>query len=364
MAMERLHLLFLFPASCLILLAGCKKDAALPVGQQGISTTNTGTNIGIRLVQKWFQNASPTYNGRVYGIGFSIGAKGYVGGGQFGLPGQAQVSLNDFWEYDPTTNTWAQKSSMPIPLQEAASFVVGTQGYVCTGVENTQTATLISNFLYQYDQASNTWTRKADFPGGARRGAVGVGVGVSNVGYVGTGGMSPSYNGLNDWWQYYPVTDQWTQKASLPGSARIYASGFSIGGSGYITCGAASIGSYGSSYNDLWMYVPKFDSWTREADLPAVSRESAVGFSYGTTEGALAGGRIISGPQTNTALNDFWHYTQSTNQWTQDLNMAGGGRFGAVGYSINGIPYVGTGLNYQSASWYLNDFWDLSYTIL
>jgi N-acetylneuraminic acid mutarotase len=359
--MKRFPLVFLLAAPCLILLTGCKKDAALPVGQQGISTTNVGTNIGIHLAEKWFQDASPTSFGRVYGVGFSIGAKGYVGGGQYGLPGQAQVSLSDFWEYDPTSNTWAQKASMPTPLQESASFVVGTQGYVCTGIENTQTATLISNLLYQYDQASNTWTSKADFPGGYRRGAVGIGV--NSVGYVGMGGSSPSYNGLTDWWQYYPATDQWTQKASFPGGGRIYASGFSIGGSGYLTCGAASIGSYVSSYNDLWMYVPKFDSWSREADLPASPRESAVGFNYGTTEGALMGGRIISGPQTNICLNDFWHYTQSTNQWTQDLNMAGGGRFGAVGYSINGVPYVGTGINYQSQNWYLNDFWNLGYSI-
>jgi len=38
-------------------------------------------------------------------IAFSIGNKGYVG------TGYAKRRLNDFWEYDPNTDTWSQKAS-------------------------------------------------------------------------------------------------------------------------------------------------------------------------------------------------------------------------------------------------------------
>lgn len=110
-------------------------------------------------------------------MGFNIGAKGYVGTGS----GTNFTDLKDFWEYNLTTDTWAQK---------------------------------------------------ADFAGTSRINAVGFGIGTK--GYIGTGddGAFPNVNNLKDFWEYNPATDKWVQKADFGGTARNGAFSFSIGNRG------------------------------------------------------------------------------------------------------------------------------------
>jgi hypothetical protein len=54
--------------------------------------------------------------------------------------------------------------------------------------------------LWEWDQATNVWTRKADFVGGIRFEAVGVSIG--NKGYIGTGKIYDK--NLKDFWEYDP----------------------------------------------------------------------------------------------------------------------------------------------------------------
>ena len=86
--------------------------------------------------------------------------------------------------------------------------------------------------FWEYDPVTNAWTQKADFGGGPREQAVGFSIG--GKGYIGTG-----YNGpyRQDFWEYDPATNTWTQKADFGGTARYGAVGFSIGSKGYIGTG-------------------------------------------------------------------------------------------------------------------------------
>jgi len=43
-------------------------------------------------------------------------------------------TLNDFWEYDITTDMWTQKPNFPGPERYGASaFVLNNKGYIATG---------------------------------------------------------------------------------------------------------------------------------------------------------------------------------------------------------------------------------------
>lgn len=55
----------------------------------------------------WAQKTNFGGTARWGAVGFSIGNKGYIGTG-----GEGSVPKNDFWEYDPTTDTWTQKASV------------------------------------------------------------------------------------------------------------------------------------------------------------------------------------------------------------------------------------------------------------
>ena len=342
-------------AAVVLLQAGCTKEEVSPSQASPAGTKNNvkATNLIFPFIEKWIQASTPTPAMRKYAIGFALGTKGYMGGGEGYFPGQdpnyAQT-MNDFWEYDPAGNTWTQRADMLFPLERAATFVIGTRGFVCTGQSFTSTQMTLSNALYMYDQASNTWHQRSSLPASSRCDAVGLNIGDS--GYVGTGSPLTTAN-YRDWWLYDPRTDHWTQRASMPGTfGRAMASSFSIGQYGFVACGEV----YASAYDTaLWMYSPAINRWTRKANLPASSRYYATGFNYGSY-GALTCGEF------GGYLNDFWYYDLNTDTWHSDLSMGGGARSKAVGFAINGIPYVGTGETNPYN--YLSDFWYLAYVKL
>ena len=62
---------------------------------------------------------------------------------------------------------------------------------------------------------------------------------------------------LNDFWQYDPGTDAWTQKASFPGVPREAPVSFAIGNYGYAGLGAVG-DNHGGFYlqSDFYKYDP------------------------------------------------------------------------------------------------------------
>src|SRR5436189_103819 len=123
--------------------------------------------------------------------------------------------------------------------------------------------------------AQDTWIQKADFGGTPRYGAVGFSIGAK--GYIGTG-----YNGtyLKDFWEYDPATDAWTQKANFGGAGRQGAVGFSSGSKGYVGTGFSNFGSF-HYYSDFWEYDPTANSWIEKADFRGTARDWATGFTIG-----------------------------------------------------------------------------------
>src|ERR1041385_9551292 len=82
------------------------------------------------------------------------------------------------------------------------------------------------------------WTQKADFGGGVRYEPVAFSIG--GKGYAGLGvtwaGSAYDYN-HQDWWEYDPATNVWTQKANFIGVGRNAACSFVIGTDGYVGTG-------------------------------------------------------------------------------------------------------------------------------
>src|SRR5439155_15929433 len=112
-----------------------------------------------RAQDTWIQKADFGGTPRYGAVGFSIGAKGYIGTGYNG------TYLKDFWEYDPATDAWTQKANFGGTARYwATGFSIGSKGYVGTGVGSSG----FRNDFLEYDAASNTWTQKANFGGTAR----------------------------------------------------------------------------------------------------------------------------------------------------------------------------------------------------
>lgn len=138
--------------------------------------------------------------------GFSIGTKGYIGTGQY--------YNNDFWEYNPSGDSWTKKADFPGSARsDAAGFSIGTKGYIGTGYDGNEYYDAATdqihigekNDFYEYDASSDTWIKKADFPFSARDA---VGFSIGSKGYIGTGFQSSYGNSyyFSGFYEYTPGT--------------------------------------------------------------------------------------------------------------------------------------------------------------
>jgi len=128
-------------------------------------------------------------------VGFSIGSKGYVA---FGNKSATGVT-NELWEYDPATGEWTQKSTCPgTPRLWPLAFVIGDKAYAGAGIDNLLAAHYLNDF-WQYDPAVDAWTEVTALPAAGRYQAVAFSIG--NHGYIGTG-VTSFNNYLSDFWQY------------------------------------------------------------------------------------------------------------------------------------------------------------------
>jgi N-acetylneuraminic acid mutarotase len=83
--------------------------------------------------------------------------------------------------YDPSTNTWTTKAPMPTGLEELAVGVVNGILYAVGGISSNGGVSYMLGTLEAYDPSTNTWTTKASMP--TSRSDVGVGV-VSGILYA------------------------------------------------------------------------------------------------------------------------------------------------------------------------------------
>lgn len=270
---------------------------------------------------------------RYAAVGFNIGEKAYLG------TGSNDTSLKkDWWEYDPTMDSWSQKMDLSgVARRYAVGFSIGSYGYIGTG--DSELSDNLDDF-WQYDPESNSWAQKADFPGGKRWLATGFSIG--DKGYLGTG-FNDGFQVRKDFYEYDPATDTWTQIADCSGKGRLGATSFAIGDKGYVGCG---------TFKDWWEYDPATGVWTKKANLPGNERDGAVGFSINGK------GYVGTGEFGYTSLSDFWQYDPATDQWTQLEDFAGGERRYAVGFAVGEKGYVGTGWSINGD--YLNDFWEFT----
>ena len=113
---------------------------------------------------------------------FTIGNKGYI---CCGYRGSNKDYLKDLWMYDIDGNYWTQCADMPaeaVGRHKAAAFALDGKGYVTTGAQRDEPDFLADT--WEYDPEADAWTRKDDFAGGIRRGALGFAIG--GYGYTST----------------------------------------------------------------------------------------------------------------------------------------------------------------------------------
>jgi N-acetylneuraminic acid mutarotase len=290
------------------------------------------------------QKASVPGTYRHHAAGFAINGMGYLGTGEDDLGNQ----LNDWWMYNPSSDTWTQKNNITMAARSyCGSFSIGSKGYITCG--NTASSYLSS--LWEYDPTTDAWTQKTSYPGSARRHpcmAV-----LNGEAYVGCG--DGSTGDFNDFYKYNPSSNAWTAVPTFIGTARHHPVAVALNGKLYVGTGHTS--STNTKGKDFYVFDPNTSSWTQIANIPGIGRIAPFGF-------VLNGSMVVGwgADEGTTNYNDYFRYNESSNTWTTYTYTTNVCEFASVFFVINGKGYVGSGTYAGNCVNEFYEFTDLSGT--
>ena len=175
------------------------------------------------------------------------------------------VPLGKVQAYNAATNTWTTRASLPVALRNTnGAGAINGRIYLSGGHRYNGS---IVPYLFEYNPATDRWTRKRDLPNSGFGGVTGV---YQNKLYVLTYcqgvanepgcGASSSAMGV---YRYDPAADQWTFLSVAPRNHFGGMGGF-IGGRFYLTGGASA-----SPEEALDVYDPATNSWDTRAPMPS-----------------------------------------------------------------------------------------------
>lgn len=258
----------------------------------------------------------------------------------------------------PYPDILPQSIKIPAGLERvtATSFVINNKAYITFGRQGERNSTGLSD-CWQYDPENSTWTRKSDFPGKGRVGAIAevfdgkayIGFGYnSGVGVYGTDTVA-----FPDWWLYNPENDSWTKKSDFPkrtpdmDAPVVSCSSFVYRQWIYIL----SLGVKNYKYRDVWRYDTQTDTWEQMSDFPGERRAVAVSCTDGK--------RYFFGLGYYGYLaNDWWEYFPEKDTWKQRKSMPDAGRINALAFSVKNRFFVSTGRRWggtQTTGFFYND---------
>ncbi len=295
--------------SSIIIVAYTQSTSSSDTWETMASMPTARANLGIAVA-----------NGKIYAIGGS--ARDPVTG--------SPVLLNVTEEYDPATNTWTTKASMPTARHSFGIAVYQNKIYCIGGSVNGPT--LAVNEVY--DPATNTWDTKTPMP--TARAALSANT-VNDRIYLMGGNPKNTTNVAYD-----PITDSWSTKAQLP-MAIVYSESVAVYNKIYVFGGL-------SHRKSTQIYDTETNTWTVGAPMPTGVAEGAAVATTG--ENAPVRIYVMGGETTYikngatfgniTDLNQV--YDPESNTWTTEAPLPTELRFFGLAaandtlYAIGGLP--------------------------
>jgi N-acetylneuraminic acid mutarotase len=242
-----------------------------------------------------------------------------IGGGQ----PPYDFSADRVQAYNVATNTWSQKARLPYPLYATnGTGVVNGRIYVSGGYyldENSHIgAPEPSAALFQYNPATNTWTKNAGMPENGANGVTGVINGKLYVVsscfepvpddyyYQECGWVEGGRPGRSNFFRYNPVTDRWARLPSPKAEYHENHMGGVLYNKLYLTDGKT-----------IEVYDPVTNQWTMKVTGGQVRLRAAA-----TVQGGLL--YLIGGYQLRQTLRTTKVYHPIPNTWTTAAPMPTG----------------------------------------
>ncbi|PKQ68107.1 hypothetical protein BZG01_04960 [Labilibaculum manganireducens] len=313
---------------------------------------------GDDLMGNWVKKDDFSGVPRSNAVTFTIGNYAYVGCGYDG-----EDRLNSFKKFDLTNETWTSVESPGDAFylrQNAVAFSANGKGYVGTGFDGDYTR---YDDFWEYDPATETWSQAPTFIGGVREGAVAFSTdtyGVVGAGYGDLDEADKKY--LNDYYKFDGTS--WISMGTH-GNKLKEASSFVIGGYAYICLGQENSSA---QQDEIYKFDIEAEEWATDEgqikkldednDNEDVMRSSAVTFVINNKA------YIATGSYGSSLKRDVWEYDPATDKWDEkeNLELEVYSRINAVAFSnAEGTKgYIATG---SSGTSYLDDTWEFQPTV-
>jgi hypothetical protein len=201
------------------------------------------------------------------------------------------------------------------------------------------------NTLFEYDPVLDAWTQKASYPDRSNGGTVAASVGTSIFIGLGVDSFGLSYN----FYEYNTILNTWSQKSNFPGVGANFPFITSTQNEIIAGCGIDSNGVFS---NEVWQYSPLSDSWNQLTDFPFMG--------YFNSAETYNNEVYVTHADTLTATTQLWKYDFNSNVWIQ-LSSCPVYMESTKSFIINANIFIGLG-NKLTPFVYNTDFWKYDIT--
>jgi len=210
-------------------------------------------------------------NGKIYAIG------GTVASGQYPPDCYRGSFVGTNEQYDPATDTWTTKASMPTPRDYFAIAAYQNKIYCIGGAVGSAVDEMYGVFYSYvtsgvnevYDTVTDTWETKTPMPDDAMKFQVHV---VNGKIYV----MDWSYV-----YVYDPAADSWISKTRMPPPYPESSPVSAVVGNKIIVTGEFAVKPYYNEVQKVMIYDTVTDSWSEGTSGPTIIIGGAAGASVG-----------------------------------------------------------------------------------
>tara|TARA_R110000868_G_scaffold29889_15_gene111100 strand:- start:7288 stop:8313 length:1026 start_codon:yes stop_codon:yes gene_type:complete len=264
-------------------------------------TAKPGTGWGNRapLIEPNSEMAVARLDGRIYVVG--------------GYP-STRISVSTVQVYDIDSDRWRLTTPYPTPINHASAVGINGLLYVFGGQTNAGGRNEKSRYtaaVYAYDPKTEKWSPRASMP--TARSAMAHDIIDGRV-YV-AGGRPPRGH---DFAMYDPKTDTWTALPDLP-TARNHMAAAAIGGKLYVAGGRFGGGFRSEITAALEIYDPAAGKWAAKQPMPE-ARSGLNGIAVRGCFHTFGGEHPTAGP--SGVFPHHLVYNPKTDSWTRMSDMA------------------------------------------
>lgn len=244
-------------------------------------------------LNSWTTKASMPTNRSQIGIAVYEGKIYCIGGCIYNATSRHWEDTAAVEAYNPATNTWETKTSMPTARSRLQTNLALGKIYVMGGDPN-------QSLNYAYDPVTNSWSKKAPIPNvvteGFNRAAIYASSAVldDKIYWIGVTSFTNSMNLANQ--RYDPATDTWSQRA-IPPYHLLPSAGAAITGE----FAAKKIHVIGQNSQEHYAYDPANDSWAKST--PLTDSRFEVGITVLNDTIYVIGGRYFY--STSTSVHQY-----------------------------------------------------------